>query len=58
MPVIGTEVAPAALVTDGMSIATVPAGAVGAPPLLGKVIVVEAAGLPPEVVIGVPLAAM
>ena len=54
---IGTVLAPAALVTDGMSIATVPTGAVGVPPLAGKVIVVEGAGLPPEVAIGVPSAA-
>jgi hypothetical protein len=47
-PVIGTLAAPFAFVTDGMSIATVPAGAVGAPPLVGKVIVVEGAGLPPR----------
>jgi len=40
-----------------MSIATVPAGAVGVPPLVGKVIVVEGAGLPPAVAIGVPFAA-
>ena len=40
-----------------MSIATVPTGAVGVPPLVGKVIVVEGAGLPPAVAIGVPLAA-
>jgi hypothetical protein len=46
-----------ALVTDGMSIGTVPTGAVGVPPLAGKVIVVDAAGLPPAVAIGVPLAA-
>ena len=56
-PVIGTVTAPAALVTDGMSIATVPTGAVGVLPLVGKLIVVEAAGLPPAVAIGVPLAA-
>ena len=41
-----------------MLIATVPTGAVGVPPLAGKVIVVDAAGLPPAVAIGVPLAAM
>ena len=56
-PVIGSVAAPAALVTAGMSIATVPTGDVGVPPLVGKVIVVDAAGLPPAVAIGVPLAA-
>jgi hypothetical protein len=55
--VIGTVTAPTALLTEGMSSATVPAGAVGVPPLVGKVIVVEGAGLPPEVASGVPLAA-
>src|SRR3954447_13232634 len=58
MPAIGWLNAPAALATAGTLIATVPTGAVGAPPFGGKVIVVDAAGLPPAVAIGVPFAAM
>ena len=57
MPVIGCVSAPLALATAGMSIETVPTGAVGAPPFGGKVIVVDGAGLPPAVAIGVPFAA-
>ena len=57
IPAIGTVVAPTLLVTDGMSMATVPTGAVGVPPLVGKVIVVDAAGTPPApVAIGVETA--
>ena len=58
MPVMGTVVAPTLFVTDGMLSATVPTGAVGVPPLVGKEIVVEGAGLPlASVATGVPLAA-
>src|SRR5450432_2656311 len=56
-PEIGTVVAPLALVTAGMFSVTAPTGAVGVPPLVGKVIVVVGDGLPPEVVSGTPLAA-
>src|SRR5882762_8673403 len=58
-PAIGSVAAPAALVDAGMFSATVPTGAVGVPPLDGKTICVDAAGLPlASVARGVPLAVM
>ena len=55
---MGSAAAPAAFVEAGMLSVTAPAGETGEPPLDGNWIVSEAAGLPPLVASGVPLAVM